>query len=614
VLIYNFKKEFIGMDEGTLKTFGFNNLSQLRAESADFADLFVRTPGYVHNFKHVHWIDFVSCAEPSEESKVIIDVNSKTFKANLSINTVFLADNPTEKAYIIYLQQLRELSQQEVQSISEELAQRPTPVGTTEALSLSASDPYDIPETPVAPQAVETPQPLQQEVAPAITPNDDFDAPLDIELDEYDVAETPEVPQSIELDIPEETVTPSQEDDLLSVDDMYDIDDSLDIEEEVLQTTSPTPSQEVQADDFDENFDYDYHYDPQVASDELGLPIDLIEEFIQDFIAQAHEFKDGLYTSLAEGDLANVKVLSHKLKGVAANLRIEDAFEVLTTINTSEDIRVVESYLKTFYKIIARLSGEEVQAVAPQQAQEPQQTPVLMDENDFIIDDPIDEISTNEPTQDEAQQEESISLELEDDDLFSDPVDEQIVSEPTLEEPTAPTNENEDLLDIDLDFEDDFLENESPEETTKTDTTEQTNTQEAADDDLLDLDLDFADEIDEPINEDVVVEDETIPTPSILFSKESAANAIGLDIQTYSELLEDYTQEVQEIITQLEQSLEADDIQTLHLEAQKLKSMSENMHVEDVLQETNNIITSSEQSDIKDSVTTIKAIVEEISK
>ena len=28
----------------------------------------------------------------------------------------------------------------------------------------------------------------------------------------------------------------------------------------------------------------DYVYNPQVASDELGLPVDLIEEFIGDFI------------------------------------------------------------------------------------------------------------------------------------------------------------------------------------------------------------------------------------------------------------------------------------------------------------------------------------------
>jgi len=85
MLIYNFQKEFVGIDEADLEIFGFANLSELKAESTDFADMFVRAPGYIHNFKHVHWIDFVTCADPSEQSKVIIEVNSKTYKAILDI-------------------------------------------------------------------------------------------------------------------------------------------------------------------------------------------------------------------------------------------------------------------------------------------------------------------------------------------------------------------------------------------------------------------------------------------------------------------------------------------------------------------------------------------------
>jgi len=53
MLIYNYQKEFLGIDEKDLKTLGFNSLSELRAEVTDFADLFVKTPGYVHNFQHV---------------------------------------------------------------------------------------------------------------------------------------------------------------------------------------------------------------------------------------------------------------------------------------------------------------------------------------------------------------------------------------------------------------------------------------------------------------------------------------------------------------------------------------------------------------------------------
>ena len=61
MLIYNYKKEFLGIDENDLTALGLSNLADLRAEAADFADLFVKTPGFIHNFKHVHWIDYIVC-------------------------------------------------------------------------------------------------------------------------------------------------------------------------------------------------------------------------------------------------------------------------------------------------------------------------------------------------------------------------------------------------------------------------------------------------------------------------------------------------------------------------------------------------------------------------
>ncbi|MBN2870181.1 MAG: Hpt domain-containing protein, partial [Campylobacterales bacterium] len=102
-----------------------------------------------------------------------------------------------------------------------------------------------------------------------------------------------------------------------------------------------------------------YRFDPNVAANELGLPVDLIEEFIGDFIQQSHDFKDDLFEAAMKGDMNNLKILSHKLKGVAANLRIEDALECLSIVNTSEDIVEIEANLKYFYGIIGKLEGKE---------------------------------------------------------------------------------------------------------------------------------------------------------------------------------------------------------------------------------------------------------------
>ena len=296
MLIYNFQKEFIGIDEKDLKTLGLKNLEELRTEVTDFADLFLKTPGFIHNFKHVHWIDFITCADSNEESKVIINVKNKNYRCIVQISTAYLVDSPTSKSFIINLQNLRELSHKESEDISGDIIQRESPIAESIFNTPEHSDTFE--------------EEVSQEQ------EDDYNAPLEISLD----------------------------DDLI-----------LDVEE--IDSVEPR-SQVVQ-----ENFDNGYVYDPTVASKELGLPLDIVEEFIQDFIEQTKEFKDDLYKSVDEDDFDNLKMLSHKLKGVAANLRIEDALEeleALTVANTSSDLNEATERLDTLCKIVAKLSGEEI--------------------------------------------------------------------------------------------------------------------------------------------------------------------------------------------------------------------------------------------------------------
>ncbi|WP_321779167.1 hypothetical protein [Sulfurimonas sp.] len=136
MLIYNYQKEFLGIDELDLKALGFSDFAQLRSESADFADLFVKTPGFVHNFKHVHWIDFVTCAEGSEDSKVIIHVNGKNFRCTLDIKTIFLVDDPSQKAYIINLVNLRVLSHKENEHVADDVLEKPAPRVSTQKAAI----------------------------------------------------------------------------------------------------------------------------------------------------------------------------------------------------------------------------------------------------------------------------------------------------------------------------------------------------------------------------------------------------------------------------------------------------------------------------------------------
>ena len=501
MLIYNYKKEFLGIDEKDLRALGFQNLQGLQKEVNDFADLFVKTPGHIHNFKHVHWIDFITCAESNEESKVIINVNNKNYKAIVQINTIFLVDNPTSKAYAVHLGHLRELTVKESESISGDIVERQTPVVMSQKPTLIATEN----ETPKQEEVVkeESIDALETEFDTAIeNPNvtvDPYEAPLNIDLDE-------------EENTPVEREEAPQEQ--LMVDDFEEDDFTF------KDTQESNTFQEVKTKTVQENFDNGYIYDPSVASDELGLPLDLIEEFIQDFIAQAKDFKEDLYTAIDNGDLDNLKILSHKLKGVAANLRIEDALEALTTANTSSDINVIKENLDTFYNIIAKLAGEEVNV-----------------EKEVVPD--IEAVAIDE---------EALNLEFKEDDLYSDPLE---VAEFTLAS--------------DVELEPDDISEDTQEET---------------------------------------LEDKTPLKES--YDKAQVANDIGLDIESFNELFEDYLEEAKELIEALSIAINTQELSTCKNEALKLKGMSDNMRIGSFSEALETLINSSDIQELQDALDSIK--------
>jgi len=358
MLIYNSAKEFIGIDENDLKTLGLSNLSQLRSEAADFADLFVRTPGHVHNFQHVHWIDFVSCAESIEESKVIISIESRSYSANLDITKAYLSDNPISEAYFIHLNNLRVLTAQEKDSISSEIIPKTAPIAVIEEKEYKEAK-------------VEVK--VKDKVLTKI---------------EEEIAETP-------IEIPIEL--PSDEPEVSQI-----IEPAINIEEED-----------------------DYVFDPHVASSELGLPVDLIEEFIQDFIAQADEFKSKLYTSLEEKDIINIAILSHKLKGVAANLRIENALNAISDVNASKDTAIIKTNLDLFYNIMDKLAGKDV-SIKPSTIE-----PKILDKDEEFVLEFKDNV---EDAEEILEKTESIEETIENDDFILEFKDDELEETNIVEE------------------------------------------------------------------------------------------------------------------------------------------------------------------------------------
>ncbi len=94
-------------------------------------------------------------------------------------------------------------------------------------------------------------------------------------------------------------------------------------------------------------------YKPGDVASVLGLPSDLIVEFVNDFINMANESKNYMYLSLkVKGELKEIYPLVNKLNGVAKNLHIKDAEEILSLIDSSTDTAFMHEQLEQFYLLI----------------------------------------------------------------------------------------------------------------------------------------------------------------------------------------------------------------------------------------------------------------------
>jgi hypothetical protein len=93
------------------------------------------------------------------------------------------------------------------------------------------------------------------------------------------------------------------------------------------------------------------HFDFRVeeAASELSLPPELIEEFIHDFIKQAHEETDKMLNAYEKGDLDTIQKIGHLLKGTASNLRINPLSDTLYEIQFCDDPSKLEALIKEYW-------------------------------------------------------------------------------------------------------------------------------------------------------------------------------------------------------------------------------------------------------------------------
>ncbi|MDH5464324.1 MAG: Hpt domain-containing protein, partial [Thiovulaceae bacterium] len=356
---------------------------------------------------------------------------------------------------------------------------------------------------------------------------------------------TPEPTQTIEMDLQELQVD-NEPLELMKEASTEPVPDIL------TQTTQPS---------LDESTQYsDYIYNPTLAADELGLPADLIDEFVGDFIIQAKKFQPDMESAVTNSDFDTVQILSHKLKGVAANLRIEDALEVLNVINSSKDPVELKTHIAYLTSIISKLEFGDQAPITPEASTsietepESQSTGYEAKPDDDIYDFNLVQNSDSkeqeyqklsalveELSHDEEVEEELPDLVVHEDAIHEEPVMQEeypVIQEPIFEEPTE------------LDYEIPVM-------------TESTKSV-----------------IEEPIQEPI---EETLPNKveeEIHFDPEQTAKELGMDSSELNTYIQEFVDQANSLKTELENALKSRNFETVRSIASELKGASEALHMD----------------------------------
>ncbi len=176
---------------------------------------------------------------------------------------------------------------------------------------------------------------------------------VNIKVEKAEVVETPVISdvepekESIEIfTIDEENI------DSLDAEDEEEI--SLD-KEDFVHLSTPEPIQEApEATGFgtiDLNDVEPVYFDFRLedAANELSLPVELIEEFVHDFVDQGNTETVKMLEAYKKGDLKTIQAIGHLLKGASSNLRINPLADTLYDIQFCEDSSKMEALIKRYW-------------------------------------------------------------------------------------------------------------------------------------------------------------------------------------------------------------------------------------------------------------------------
>lgn len=85
------------------------------------------------------------------------------------------------------------------------------------------------------------------------------------------------------------------------------------------------------------------------SAKELSLPIDIVKEFIKDFIEQCYEDTDKIIKKYEEHDIEKIKKLAHTLKGISSNLYMMPLADTLLELQNNDDLTQVKPLVEKYW-------------------------------------------------------------------------------------------------------------------------------------------------------------------------------------------------------------------------------------------------------------------------
>ena len=221
MILYSADKKFMGMDQDDLQQLGYKSLPEFIKDYQDFADTFIDYPGYIYNYEDFSWIDYILNSNDSDFQAMVYS-NSNGFACDLEISPYYLVSSAQNHGYAVNLHRIRALSKEQINYINKIATSGKKGVAQVNMLNDNTID--ILKETPA-------------------------------------LNENPEASNnSFQAEIPQATLKNSYQ----KGENSFSHDDKT-----IISKLSVSPN---------------YRFNPVITSEELGLAVEVIEEFIDDLL------------------------------------------------------------------------------------------------------------------------------------------------------------------------------------------------------------------------------------------------------------------------------------------------------------------------------------------